>query len=145
MEPNTALTAVISRLNAAGLTEARSPLGVQRASSPRLNRSFSVRPQSLSPSSSPGRGKPASDGLRIEQSFNVELCHSLKPGDGQEAPSLALQDLHRAMRYLSANGSNLTTEAAILFSPATQTYDGGGAFMVTAFQLRVIYTLSLVI
>ena len=145
MTPSECLTATIGRLTAAGLTEARSPLGVTRASSQRVNRSFSVIPAGLAPSSSPGRGKSASDGLRIEQTLRVELGHTLKPGDGQEAPSQALQDLHRAMRYLNANATSLTTEAAIIFSPASQTYDGGGAFMITSFDLRVTYTLSLVI
>jgi hypothetical protein len=145
MTPSECLTATIGRMTAAGLTEARSPLGVTRASSQRVNRSFSVLPVSLSPSSSPGRGKSASDGLRIEQVLRIELGHSLKPGDGQEAPSQALQDLHRAMRYLSANATSLTTEGAIIFSTASQSYDGGGAFMITSFDLRVTYTLSLVV
>lgn len=145
MTPNAALTATIARLTAAGLTQARSPLGVTRASSQRVNRSFAVLPAGLSPSSNPGRGKAAADGLRVEQTFRIELGHSLKPGDGQEAPSQALQDLHLAMKYLSANGTTLTTDAAILFSPASQNYDGGGAFMITSFNLRVIYPLSLVI
>jgi hypothetical protein len=145
MTPNAALTAVIARLTAAGLTQARSPLGVAKASQQRINRSFSVLPQGLGPSSSPGRGKPTVPGLRVEQTFNVQLGHQLKPGDGQEAPSQALQDLQLAWKYISANGTTLTTEGAIIFSPAAHTYDGGGAFVITSFQLRVTYEMSLAI
>lgn len=145
MTPNAALTAVIARLTAAGLTEARSPLGVLKASAQRVNRSFSVLPQGLAPSSSPGRGKPTVDGLRVEQTFNVQLGHSIKPGDGQEAPSQALQDTHTAMKYISANATTLTTQGAIIFSPINHSYEGGGAFLITTFSLRVTYELTLVI
>lgn len=145
MTPNAALTAVIARLTAAGLVQARSPLGVMKASSQRVNRSFSVLPQGLAPSSSPGRGRPAVDGLRVDQTFKIELGHSVKPGDGQEAPSQALQDLHLAMKHISVFGTTLTTQGAIIFQPATHVYQGGGAFMVTTFTLRVTYELTLVI
>jgi hypothetical protein len=84
-------------------------------------------------------------GLRVDQVFSIQLGHQIKPGDGQEAPSQALQDLHTAFKYLSANGTTLTTEGAIIISPASHSYDGGGAFLITTFQLRVTYELSLVI
>jgi hypothetical protein len=132
--PDTALTAVIARCVAAGMVEARSPLGVMNASQQRVNRSFSVLPQGIGPSSSPGRGRPA-----------VELGHQIKPGDGQEAPSQALSDLHTVMKYISANGTTLTAPGAIIFSPASHAYQGGGAFLITTFTLQVIYELSLVI
>ena len=89
--------------------------------------------------------EPTVPGLRVEQTFNVQLGHQLKPGDGQEAPSQALQDLQLAWKYISANGTTLTTEGAIIFSPASHTYDGGGAFVITSFQLRVTYEMSLAI
>ena len=85
------------------------------------------------------------DGLRITQIFKVELSHQIKPGDGQAAPLQALQDYHSALKYISANGTSLTTQGAIIFSPASHTYQGGGAFFVTAFNLQVTYELSLVI
>lgn len=143
MTPDGALTAIIARLTAAGLTPARSPLGVSKASQQRINRSFSVLPRGLAPSANPGRGKPNVAGLRVEQTFRVELGHQIKPGDHQEAPSQALQDIQRAFKYISANGTTLTQQGAILFSPATHTYDGGGAFLITDFTLRVTYEMSL--
>ena len=145
MTPAAALTALVARCNSAGLVEARSPLGVTKASQQRVNRSFSVLPQGLAPSSSPGRGRPAVDGLRVDQTFKVELGHQIKPGDGQEAPSQALTDLHTVMKYISANGTTLTTQGAIIFSPATHAYQGGGAYMITTFTLRVTYEITLVI
>ncbi len=145
MTPNAALTAVVARLTAAGLVQARSPLGVSNASSQRINRSFSVRPQSVGPSSSPGRGRPNAAGLRVTQAFNVQLGHQLRPADGMEAPSQALQDYHAALRYLSAEGTTLTQEGAIIFGQASHSYVGGGAFLITSFTLNVSYELSLVI
>jgi hypothetical protein len=143
--PDTALTAVIARCVAAGMVEARSPLGVMNASQQRVNRSFSVLPQGIGPSSSPGRGRPAVDGLRMTQTFKIGLGHQIKPGDGQEAPSQALSDLHTVMKYISANGTTLTAPGAIIFSPASHAYQGGGAFLITTFTLQVTYELSLVI
>jgi hypothetical protein len=145
MTPNAALTAVIARLTAAGLVQARSPLGVQQASSQRMNRSFSVIPVGIGPSGSPGRGAPRTSGLRMAQAFEVKLGHQVKPGDGQEAPSQALQDYHTVLKYLSARDTTLTTTGAIIFSSATHRYEGGGAFMTTTFTLNVTYELSLVI
>jgi len=145
VSPDTALTALVARLTAAGLIQARSPLGVANASQQRIDRGFSVIPASIGPSPHPGRGKPATDGLRMTQQFKVELSHQIKPGDGQAAPLQALQDYHSAIKYISANGTTLTTEGAIIVSPAQHTYQGGGAFLVTAFQLQVTYELDLVI
>ena len=85
------------------------------------------------------------DGLRVDQTFKVELGHQIKPGDGQEAPSQALTDLHTAMKYISANGTTLTTQGAIIFSPAAHAYQGGGAYLITTFTLRVTYEITLVI
>jgi hypothetical protein len=143
--PDTALTAVVARLTAAGLVEARSPLGVTKASQQRIDRGFSVMPSSIGPSPHPGRGKPTVSGLRMTQQFKVELAHKIKPGDGQAAPLQALQDYHTAIKYISANGTTLTTEGAIIVSPAAHTYAGGGAYLLTAFQLQVTYELDLVI
>lgn len=145
MTPNGALTAVIARLTAAGLVQARSPLGVSNASSQRIDRSFSVLPSTISPSSSPGRGRANAPGLRMTQVFNVQLGHQLKPADGLEAPSQALQDFQTAVKYLSSNGTSLTQEGAIIFGSASHSFAGGGAFLVTSFSLSVTYEMSLVI
>lgn len=145
MTPNGALTAVIARLTAAGLVQARSPVGVTNASSQRISRSFSVQPSNIGPSSSPGRGKANVAGLRVAQVFQITLGHQLRPGDGLEAPSQALQDYHRAIKYLSANATTLTQQGAITFSPASHTYEGGGAFLLTRFNLTVTYEMTLVI
>lgn len=145
MTPNAALTAVIARLTAAGLVQARSPLGVSNASSQRVSRSFSVQPGNIGPSPSPSRGKPTAAGLRVTQVFNIQLGHTLKPSDGLESPSQALQDYHAALKFLSANATTLTQEGAIIFGQASHSYVGGGAFLVTSFNLNVTYNLSLVI
>ena len=84
-------------------------------------------------------------GLRVTQAFNIQLGHQLKPADGLEAPSQALQDYHTALKYLSAAGTTLTQEGAIIFGQASHSYVGGGAFLVTSFTLNVTYELSLVI
>ena len=144
MTPDGALTATIARLTAAGLTQARSPLGVPRASSQRIHRSFSVTPVSLAPSSSPGRGRADVAGLRMTQTFRISLGHQVKPADGLEAPSQALQDLHTVLKRLSVNNTTLTQQGAIIIGAASHAYEGGGAYMVTTFSLQVTYELSLV-
>ena len=145
MTPSAALTAVVARLTAAGLVQARSPLGVSNSSSQRISRSFSVLPGNIGPSPSPGRGRPDVSGLRVTQVFNVQLGHQLKPSDGLAAPAQALQDYHSALKYISANGTTLTQEGAIIFGQASHSYVGGGAFLITAFNLSVTYEMSLVI
>ena len=143
MTPGGALTAAIARLTAAGLVEARSPLGVVKASSQRVNRSFSVLPSTLGPASKPDRGRPNLAGLRVSQVFTVALGHQIKPGDGQEAPTTALADLHTAWKSLSEFGNTLSDGAAIQIGSASMAYEGGGAFMVTTFPLTVTYNLDL--
>tara|TARA_Y100001963_G_C6441833_1_gene291747 strand:- start:198 stop:458 length:261 start_codon:yes stop_codon:yes gene_type:complete len=84
-------------------------------------------------------------GLRVTQTFNVALGHQLKPGDGLEAPSQALQDYHAAVKYLSANNTTLTQQGAIIIGSASHTYEGGGAFLLTRFTINVTYEMTLVI
>jgi hypothetical protein len=81
----------------------------------------------------------------MTQVFNITLGHQLKPGDGQEAPSQALQDYHRSIKYLSANNTTLTRQGSIIFSTASHSYEGGGAFLLTRFSLNVSYEMTLVI
>lgn len=145
MTPSAALTALIARLAAAGLTQAKSPLGVVNSSAPQIDRSFSVRQLSIGPSASPGRGRADIPGLRIAHRFNVELGHRLKPNSGQEAISQALTDIHSAMKYIALPGTSLTTGVAIEFSPSSTEYQGGGAYLIQRFQLSLIYDLTLVI
>jgi hypothetical protein len=116
---NEALTATIARLNAAGLNQSRSPLGVKNESAPRIDRSFAVLP--------------------------LGLCHALKPSAGLEAPSQALQDWTSATKYLSVAATTLTTEGAIELGPTSHSYTGGGAFLVTSFDITVAADLPLAI
>ena len=132
-----ALDAVAARLVAAGLTEARSPMGVRNEASGKIDRSFSVKPKGTTLSQ---RGR---ERHRLRLSFLVELGHRLKPSSGADAPDQALTDYEAAIRYLAAGGTTLTTDGAIDFGPAAFTYAGGGAFMVTAFDLAVSFDLDL--
>lgn len=143
MTPATVLTATIARLTAAGLTEARSPLGVVAASNQRINRGFSVLPANLSPAPRPDRGRSNTAGLRVEQSLSVSLSHAAKPGDGQAAPNQALLDLHSVWAKLSVAGTTLTTGGAIRIGRASTSYEGGGAYLITNFDLTVTYNLDL--
>ena len=63
-----ALTALIARLNAAGLNQARSPLGVRNESAPRIDRSFAVLLNGIDPPDMRGR-----DRYRAGYRFTVEL------------------------------------------------------------------------
>ena len=145
MTPSAALTALIARLAAAGLTQAKSPLGVVNSSAPQIDRSFSVRQVGIGPSSSPGRGRADVPGLRVAHRLNVELGHRLKPNAGQEAISQALTDIHSVMKYIALPGTSLTTGVAIEFGQSATEYHGGGAYLIQRFQLSLIYDLSLVI
>ena len=145
MTPTSCHAAVMARLVAAGLTKSISPLGVRNESNQRINRSFSVAVNSITPSPSPGRSQPSVAGVRMTQAHTVELGHRVKPGDGQDAPDTALQDLHTAMKYLAANDTTLTQEGALEIGTATMTFAGNGAFLVTSFGLNITYNMSLVI
>lgn len=144
MTPALALTAVIAQLNAAGLKQVRSPSGVSQVSNNRANRCFSVTAGSIRPATKPSRGQPNAVGLRMTHTFRIELGHRLKPADGLEAPLQALEDLHDVYKQLSATGTSLTTDGAIIIGTATNTITGSGAYLVTAFDLAVTYNLALV-
>jgi hypothetical protein len=135
-----ALTAVIGRLTAAGLKQARSPLGVKNESAPRIDRSFSVLPIAVAPPTQRGR-----DRHRAAYRFRVELCHALKPSDGLEAADQALKDWTSSIKYLTAAGTALTTEAAIDVGGTAYTYAGGGAFLVGAMDIVISSDLPLAI
>ena len=138
MTPETARQSVADRLTAAGLTEARSPIGVRNESSPRIDRSFAVLPKSADLSRQRGR-----DRQRARMVFAVELCHKMTPSEGQAAPSEALRDYAKAVRFLLQRGTDLTAPAAIEMGAASFVYAGGGAYMVTAFDLIVSFDFPL--
>ena len=144
MTPAAALTALVARANSvSGLVEARSPLGVRNASAPRINRSFSVRPGGLSPAPSSGRGRTDSVGTRVRHRFNVELCHQLKPSAGQEAPSLALVDLHSLIKAIVAPATTLTTDANLTIGSVSTEYVGAGAYYLQTLGVDAEYYLAL--
>tara|TARA_R110000751_G_scaffold277354_1_gene378604 strand:- start:129 stop:551 length:423 start_codon:yes stop_codon:yes gene_type:complete len=132
-----ALDAVAARLVAAGLTEARSPMGVRNEASGKIDRSFSVKPKAASLSQ---RGR---ERHRMRLSFAVELGHRLKPSAGADAPDQALADYEAAIRYIAVGGTGLTTAAAIDYGPAAFAYAGGGAYLITSFDLAVSFDLDL--
>jgi|MDSZ01.2.fsa_nt_gb hypothetical protein len=144
MTPSACLAALRARLTAAGLNEVRSPLGARAGSSPRIDQSFAVIPLSVAPSASPGRSRPNAVGMRVTQSFQVELTNLVKPGDHGAAPAQALTDLHTAWKYILADATTLSTDsAAIAFTAANTSYEGGGAFLLTRFQVSITYGLAL--
>tara|TARA_R100001230_G_C5629871_1_gene137764 strand:- start:442 stop:879 length:438 start_codon:yes stop_codon:yes gene_type:complete len=145
MSPDAALTAIIARLEAAGLTKAKSPLGVSNQSAPQFDRSFSVKMDSLSPATRPDRGKATAVGLRVINRFTIELSHRLTPNSGQTATSQALQDLHRAWKYLSQPATTLTTGVQIRLGASNASITGSGAYFVQAFGLDLEYNLTLAI
>ena len=100
MTPETARQSVADRLTAAGLTEARSPIGVRNESSPRIDRSFAVL-------------------------------------------SEALRDYAKAVRFLLQRGTDLTAPAAVEMGAASFVYAGGGAYLVTTFDLIVSFDFPL--
>lgn len=145
MTPDSALTAIIARLEAAGLVKAVSPLGVSNSSAPQMNRSFSVKMISMGPSASPDRFKPTVAGLRVTNRFQIELGHRLNPNSGQTAISQALQDLHKSIKYLDVSGTSLTQEGSISVGASSSEYASGGAYYIQRFPLDVVYNLTMVI
>ena len=133
-----ALTALIGRLTAAGLNQARSPVGVRNESAPRLDRSFAVLLAGIDPPEMRGR-----DRYRASYRFTVELCHVLKPTDGLEATDQACKDWQSAIKYICAKGSALTTSGAVEIGATSHTYAGGGAFVVASFVVTVACDLQL--
>lgn len=145
MTPGACLTAVIARLVAAGLTQALSPLGVRNQANQVIDQSFSVTPVSVSPSPSPDRSKANVAGVRVEQVFDIQLGHKVRPTNGLEAPSTALGDLHTTLKYLAAGNTSLTQGTSIRFGPSTMSFAGSGAFLIQSFSFSVTYNLTLVI
>ena len=145
MSPDDALTAIIARLLAAGLTKAKSPLGVANQSAPQLDRSFSVRMASLAPASRPDRVKGTAVGVRVANRFTIELSHRLTPNSGQTAISQGLQDLHTAWKYLAQPATTLTTGVQLTLGGSSSSYTGSGAYLVQSFTIDLQYNLSLAV
>jgi len=145
MDPNSALTAIIARLEAAGLTKAKSPLGVANQSAPQLDRSFSVKMTSLTPAARSDRGKASAVGVRVTNRFTIELSHRLTPNSGQTAVSQGLQDLHTAWKYLAQPATTLTTGVQLAFGSASSSYTGSGAYLVQSFTIDLQYNLTLAV
>ena len=145
MTPDSALTAIIARLVAAGLTKAKSPVGVANQSAPQLDRSFAVSMSSLAPASRPDRGKATAVGVRVTNRFTIELSHRLTPNSGQTAVSQALQDLHTAWKYLAQPATSLTTGVQIQLGSSTANITGSGAYLVQSFTIDLQYNLSLAV
>tara|TARA_R110002020_G_scaffold139782_2_gene310840 strand:- start:275 stop:703 length:429 start_codon:yes stop_codon:yes gene_type:complete len=135
-----ALTALIARLNAAGLNQARSPLGVRNESAPRIDRSFAVLLNGIDPPDMRGR-----DRYRAGYRFTVELCHVLKPTAGLEATDQACKDWQSAIKYIAAKGTTLTQSGSIDIGSTAYSYPGGGAFVVASFPVTVSCDLPLAI
>jgi hypothetical protein len=146
MTPSAALSAILTQLRTvSGMSEARSPMGVRNSSSPRVVRSFSVRPGGLSLSNGGGRGRSDQAGIRVSESFDVELGHTLRPSDGQSAPAQALLDLHSVIKVLMKPDTTLTTTAAVSLNSVSTEYPGSGAFYVQTISIDVVYPLSLAV
>ena len=145
MTPDSALTAIIARLVAAGLTKAKSPVGVANQSAPQLDRSFSVKMSTLTPASQQDRGKASVVGLRVTNRFIIELSHRLPPNSGQTAVSQALQDLHTAWKYLAQPATTLTTGVQIQLGSSSANITGSGAYLVQSFTIDLQYNLSLAV
>ena len=145
MTPDSALSAIIGRLEAAGLTKAVSPLGVSNSSAPQMDRSFSVRMLGLGPSANPDRFKPTVAGLRVNNRFQIDLGHRLNPSSGQTAVSQALQDLHSSLKYLDVSGTSLTQAGSITIGGSSAEYASGGAYLIQRFTIDVVYNLSMVV
>ena len=135
-----ALTALIARLNAAGLNQARSPVGVKNESAPRIDRSFAVLLSGIDAPDMRGR-----DRYRAGYRFTVELCHVLKPTDGLEAADQACKDWQSAIKYIAAKGTTLTQQGTIDIGSTSFSYPGGGAFVVASFPVTVSCDLTLAI
>jgi len=136
--PETARTRIAARLSSAGLSEARSPLGVRNESAPRIDRSFAVLPKSADPSG--GRGR---DRHRIRMAYIIELCHKLTPSSGQASPDVALRDYATAVRYVLQPGTDVTGPASIDLGSATFAYAGGGAYLITTFDCTLAFDFPL--
>ena len=138
LTPETARTSLAGRIANAGLTEARSPLGVRNESAPRIDRSFAVLPKASAAMTQRGRERH-----RMTMVYTVQLCHKLNPSDGQSAPDLSLRDYALAVRYLLQPGTDVTGPGTIDIGPATFSYVGGGAYLVSAFDVSLSFDFPL--
>jgi hypothetical protein len=141
--PQAALTAVVARLNAAGLKEARSPLGVRNEGAGRLDRAFSVRPDGMAPAPAAGRGRTDASGIRMALRFRVDISHVLKPNAGQAGPVQALTDLHAVIKALVTPGTTLSTDAFVDIGATSTEYPGGGAYLIQSFPVGIVFELDL--
>ena len=143
MPPNSALTAIIARLNAASFIECQSPNGLMDGGPQRLNQGFYVRPLQIK--FLKGRHKSDVAGARVSMTFEVQLGHICKPSSGVPSSATALTDIQPALKYLFAPNTTLTSGAgaAIYTNGVTVSYQEGGSYIIQKCVIDLRYNLDL--
>ena len=143
MTPNSCLSALIARLNAADFKECKSPNGLTDGGSARLDKGFYVRPLSIS--FMKGRNRSEEAGARVNMAFEVQLGHKVKPSDGCSAAATALTDVHTALRYLFTPNTTLTSGGggAIFLGQIKVDYMEGGSYIIQKVKIDIHFNLSL--
>tara|TARA_R100000664_G_scaffold14716_1_gene23088 strand:+ start:304 stop:741 length:438 start_codon:yes stop_codon:yes gene_type:complete len=143
MTPNSALTAIIARLNAAGFVECKSPNGLMDGGTQRLNQGFYVKPLQIK--FLKGRHKSDGAGARVSMTFEVQLGHICKPSSGVTSSATAMTDIHTALKYLFAPDTSLTSGAgaAIYTNGVTVSYQEGGSYIIQKCVIDIHYNLDL--
>lgn len=141
MTPAVALDRLADVVASAGLTESRSPLGVENQPATRIDRSFSILPGAITPEAD--RGQPTQAGYRVRQSFTITLGHKPAPSEGQRAPQQSLLDLVAVWRALSRAATELRKGAVVYLGGASHEYVGGGAYILTRMPVDLVYNLDL--
>jgi hypothetical protein len=138
LTPQTARAALAKRLELADLSETVSPLGVRNESAARIDRSFAVLPKSAAGFTQRGR-----DRHRLRMVYAVQLCHKVTMSKGQAAPDQSLIDYALAVRYLMQPGTEVTGSGSIEMGPAAFSYVGGGAYLMTEFDVYLSFDFPL--
>ena len=143
MTPNSALTALIARLNAASFVECVSPNGLADGGSARLDGGFYCKPLGLK--FLKGRHKSTEAGARVAMTFEVQLGHNVRPSAGVNAALQAMTDIHTALKYLFQPATALTSGAgaAIYISSVKVDYMDGGAYIIQRLNVELHFNLDL--
>lgn len=138
LTPLGALEALVTALEAQGLTKATSHMGVAHQGSPKLDRSFAVIPDGGS-LTGPGKRQIGPQGVPFEARFIMELGHILKPkSDQTDAYDTALVDLHRACAAVNAAWSNNYGIGTVRHNK-----EAGGQYLVTTCSVTVKIRLNM--
>lgn len=142
VDPVSIRKALSARIGAAGLREAKGPLGLEMEPGTVIDRSFEVV---FTEDSDAGERVRAGVRIWLVQQFVVRLAHRLPLKGGAESRDKAIEDASAVRRALLVNASDAleTCQNTITYGGGSAETRGQGAYLLTTQRWALRYDASL--